>query len=576
MDDRVSNFWKLRSSGLLTEARLLFSQLEKASLPESVLALMNISLLRADQGPLVAEAELQKLEDQGLFGAAPDFQLYYQKACNSYAQGHYSQALEQLLKLGQPKDPWNRMMAMTTKLICLDCLGFEFDELANEIESEIKNCKEDALKVVAMPSYMGVRVRQFFRQGNWDSLFQLQVGSAWSQLTYFQSWVANIPYLDFSGLNTDSSTLIRNSLQKLTSEPDFYLRNYRLQTLVGRAYVAPKNTPTTWGDRADRLYLWTWRWLLAPTPSHAEALSMILMEFDGWNGQDVLTGLDAELVFSALEWIRLFEPRVKVRSAALYRRVQAPVAKRSPLFELEALWIEKAKAHLQMDQKSVIQLQSKILSHPLSKSKNLNFFKVWPEIENLIIQDNKNFQVDTDSGHLKSPHGNSLTSLPLARLMELLVRQQRVSFEDVLTVCFEINGFDPIVHDAKIQNLVMRAKTFLKSPRSLKTKDRWVFFEKPDSLKLSFQTRRYRLVLSSPAVARLQSERLKNERSLHVLLKKVPQLHGAWLTREDLGKALNIPKSTLNRYLQTWLRRNWLVRQGQGRAIRYQVSFWKD
>ncbi|RYZ89619.1 MAG: hypothetical protein EOP06_09090, partial [Proteobacteria bacterium] len=262
MDDRISLFWKLRSSGLVSEARLLLAKLEKTKLDEAELALMQNSLLRADRGAVVAEAALEKLEDRGIFSSAQQFQLHYQKACNSYAQGHYAEALEQLLKLGKPTDPWSRMMSLTTRLICLDCLGFEFEDLADEIKKELAKCKDPDLVAAAMPSYLGVKARQYFRAGQWQELFALKTESSWSQLVYFQSWVASLPLIDLTKLKKDPTTFVQQSLQKLTSDPDFYLRNYRLQTLVGRAYVAPKDTPTSWGDRADRLYLWTWRWLV--------------------------------------------------------------------------------------------------------------------------------------------------------------------------------------------------------------------------------------------------------------------------------------------------------------------------
>lgn len=585
MPERISEFWKLRSSGRLHEARLLLTELEKTPSLEPAdqadLALMRISFLRVDQGGLEAEKQLERLESQISFSPRHQFQLAYQKACNSLVQGHFSLALEHVLKAGPQQDPWNRLMALTTRLICLDNLGFDLSEVQNEVERELKQCSIPELKAAALPSFLGVKARACFRRGDWKELFSLAAPAPWSQVTYFQSWVASLPAFDFSKAKLNSASLInpasllQNSLRHLTSDADFYLRNYRLQTLVGRAYVAPQKTLSSWGDRADRLYLWTWRWLLDPSPSHAEALSMILAEFDDWNGQDVLTALDTELVRLSLEWLLLFEPRGRTRWSALLRRVNTPSSPRSPLFHLEDLWLKKAQTLMGRDSGHLKELESQISLHPLSSDPCLQYHRIQQELPLAHRSSLAQLIIDVESGRLEGPKGQKLRSLPLARLFELLHRQSRCSFAEALLICFEIPGYEPHLHDAKVQNLVVRARALIGSRQGLKTKDRWIFWEPTESIPLCFQTHRRPLPWSKSRSPQDKNERLRNERSLSLLLKKAAQLEGQWLGRVELEKALELPKSTLNRYLLEWIRRKWLIKKGRGRAIRYQVSFWQ-
>lgn len=555
----------------------MLAELE-ASAPEGAeaeLELMRISLLRAERGGAAAEARLLELERSGLFDRKKDFQFHYQRACNSVAQGHAAEALEHLLHAGPGHDPWSRMMALTTRLICLDNLGFPLEEARAAVERELADCEIPELKAAATPAYHGVLARELFREGRLEELMKIDAGGAWSQVRYFQSLIGSLPCFDFSSLSPNPARLIQESLHHLTSDADFYLRSYRLQTLTGRAFLAPQSTPTSWGDRADRLYLWTWRWLLEPTAARAEALSMILGEFDQWDGHDVLTALDHELVRLALGWLALFEPRARTRWAALLRRASASEHARGRLFQLEDLWLCLAQARLARDGAEARRLENEIANHPLGASRLVAYSRIEGELATALAPSEDALVVDVDSGRLHPPEGATLRSLPLARLIDLLAREGRSSFSQTLAVCFEIEGFEPEVHDAKIQNLVNRARQLLGSPRSLRTKDRWIFFEKAQAHPLRFRVHRAAVPLATPAASKKKTDRLRNERSLSVLLRKAPALEGRWVSRLELEQALDLPKSTLNRYLQIWLKRRWLSRQGRGRAIRYQLSFFE-
>jgi hypothetical protein len=303
---------------------------------------------------------------------------------------------------------------------------------------------------------------------------------------------------------------------------------------------------------------------------------MILAEFDGWDGQEVLSAMSGELVRQSLSWLSIFDSRVRTRWAALLRRVNSRRDELDwPLFRLEDLWREKIQARLSGEDAQVRRLQKLIAAHPLSGDATLEFSRVEEKIP-AAIEPKTAVTVDADSGRIQPIGGRALRSVPLARLFEVLVRDGRVSFEQALFISFEIAGFEPTVHDSKIQNLVSRGRDVLGSPKALRTKDRWIFLDKDFGHPLSLQVTRAGLPLSTPAQARTKGDRLRNERSLAVLLKKAAEFNGRSVSRAELETILDIPKSTLNRYLTTWLKRKWLTRQGNGRLIKYTLTFFES
>lgn len=567
-------FWIARSIGRLAESQELLEQIEKG-LGEDVkgedraeLALARNSLVRTRQGGVAAQNAFQEFENDGVFNGHKRFSYHYQRALNAFAQGLYSESLEWLLMAqNHCRNSWEKLSCLTTRLICLDNLNFPTESAWSDIESILPSCEVKELRNIVELILKGVHSRELFRQGQFVELVDAFEGNEWMQLSYFCSWVAALP---FAQVKKDG---IAQSLQRLTKDADFYLRNYRLQTLIGRLQQGPQKIPTTWGDRVERLYLWTWRWLADPSSHHAHALTSVLADFEDWNGLDVLTADEMSMTRNALFWILIYEPSLRTRFAGLLRRVQGTVSRESALFSYEALWIERTQAALQKDESGVALADRRLNAHVLHHTSDVNF-REWGNKLTSVNPVPVRILVDPESGEIRKDGERVVLSAPLARLIALLV-SQKVSFATALETGFEISPFDPVIHDAKVQNLVARARSLLEGIAEIKTKNRWILLDvAPDQIQVATLSSFRRLHLPPREERTPPAERVRNERSLSVLLKEAAQFRGRAFNRAELEKVLQIPKPTLNRYLKVWLERGWLQKNGNGPKTVYRITFF--
>ena len=304
------------------------------------LALRRNSLTRTERGGIEAERELKELEQSGVFGSGDKpFQYYYQRGLNLYVQGLHSQALEQFMQaLVRVNSPLEGLMAQSSRLLCLNNLGLPTARATKEMESLLLQHEKDEPEIVALTRriLLTERQREVFRLGEPSRLLSAMRGE-WSQAQYLAAWAAALPYVQVD------QEAITTSLDRLTKDVDFYLRTYRLQTLVGRAYHAALGVPVNWGDRCERLYLWTWRWLVEPSVAHTQALVAILTEIEAWDGLNVLSVDEMHMTRLALEWILLFEPSRRARWSALLRRLNAAGGEVPPLFAYEELWLRRTR-----------------------------------------------------------------------------------------------------------------------------------------------------------------------------------------------------------------------------------------
>jgi hypothetical protein len=569
MSGNASSFWHLRILGKISQARELFSRLGTEDPAEH--ALMRNSLTRAERGGRDAQAELNELDQAGLFKDGKPFQYFYQCALNFYAQGLYSHALEELImattKIGNALED---LMAHSMRLICLHNLNFDTGEAWIEMGACL--AKYDQLENRELAAFTRrivkvIHLRELFNDGQAAQVRVEFADGEWSQADYICSWVASLPYT-----RVDRS-VVQNSLERLTREADFYLRNYRLQTLVGRAYSSPAGSPVAWGDRFERLYLWTWRWLVDPSLAHAQALTAILMEVERWDGLDVLTHDEMHMARNAMNWLMLFEPVIRARFSVLLRRVNSTGAP-PPLFAYEDLWIQHTGARL--DGPSAAGLQKRIESHPLNVATDLAFGEACASLVPEAELGSPAFLVDGEAGQIYRRGKLVARSEPLAHLLAGLAPRGKLNFESALSACYGIQDFDPEIHGAKIQNLIVRARRLLGRSGRLTTKGAWIFLEmkKGTRLQAGRPAGRARLSLPPRQRAPAKAERRRNARSLEVLLKEASSLRDRDFTRADLERTLNIPKPTLTRYLKAWIDRKWITKSGSGRKVSYRITFF--
>jgi hypothetical protein len=575
----VERFWLLRSCGKIQEAKRCLEILRESPSPhlKADLALMQNSLTRHERGGREAQAEFKELEQAGVFGTRKWFQLLYQKALNSYAQGLYAEALEQLILARPLARAHEELIVDSTHLICLMDLGYAFAEELDELEKRLLKSGKSELDAQLYRSIRAsvesTRLRQKFQNGDFTGAATAPKRQAqeWSQVMYYRGWISALPYAD-----VDTSVL-EQALSHLTRDADFYLRSYRLQTLVGRVYQAVAPPRATWKERIDRLYLWTWRWIESPTLAHKQSLVAVISEIEKWDGRDVLTADDMQMVQNALEWILIFEPQKRTQWSAILRRTSSIRKNIAPLYHYERLCIQSVAASRKRADREKLEIEMQIAAHPLHRQPD---FKMFELSRKLITASRKStprfFTIDPDSGSIAYGNKRVATSLTLARLLEGLISEGKMRFSDAMLIAYQIQPYDSEIHDAKIQNLVMRLRKVLGTGVKLITRERWIFLDAPKGkLRVADVLARGRLPFEkSVRSEESREQRLRNERSLTLLLKEATSLKGRNFTRQDLENTLQIPKASLTRYLGVWMKRGWVVRSGSGRNVQYRVTFF--
>lgn len=608
--DLLGNAWSFRMDQRHTECRELVQELRVAlpvqpkavtlefleGLPEEEFLFycdflcLFASLQRADGFFSESEILLKLLNSVAhLRGNAP-FHLKFQSGLNALYRGDYSQGLE-LFLMARSTAPGieEKIYCLSNMLSCLESLGQSFDTVLDELRKHLDKI-EPAKMLGVREQFDMLQTRQAFRRGDFEQIFSGTQGTRVNQAYHFKFWCSELPYHRFF------LALTREEKEKyFTDNPHFLHKAYRTRTLQGVIHPddLDKFNPS---ELSDRIYLWTWRWLLDPENHSIEKVLVIL---ENGNLSELLQALsleDCHLVRNALLWMALLNPSQSTSLERLAKSVRPTQTYPHPLLEFEE-GVVTYLLKLRKKEDDAAKLFSKLKKNLLWENASLflcDLVESEPTqrrtraLDGLIERVQKATQEKKDfkKGQLYVDYSQSMLiwdggrkreiSEPLCFAVDLLKRKECVTFEEFLAVCFGLPRFDSFVHNAKVYNLLSRLKNALPKDVEVKTKNNriyvdgsWenvVFCEKEQAFEKVTRRQEWKFCLekSRPAVPRKSTSPSPSV----VLAEKGDN---ALMTRAELEKMIGKSRATASRILFEWLQEGYIKRVGKAKNTKYLV-----
>jgi len=514
------------------------------------------------------------------------FWLVFEEAIFAFRSGDFSTALDGFsLADGKARTPFEHLLIKINTACCLYTLGQAFTHALAECDFYLKQVEEQApashLNAIRNQK-SALEVFYQFRHGNIETILDSQIPQG-TPTDFLRAWCLQLPYQRFFQKNRLNEDELRFS-SSTCLEPA-----YRQRTLLGLIHPTDQNPPRL-SDWADRVYLWTWRWLAAPDSFSIEKVLANLAPLKQSTQLYLLSVEDKKLIRNALLWLGLFDSSSRRVLHSLLKLVEVSEISDHPLLESESLFIhywmslrdhqsEAAKDYLAALQESVLLNHRDLLfcdllsatlptSHPLhALSQRLKGFSKKQ------AQNRQSVLVDFSTGKITNfQTKEEVYSEPMVYAIEALIENGVASFEQLAAVSFGISTFDPVLHTTKIFNLISRMKEVFSPFISFKTKHRKVYAEG--------DFRQIQLKNAAPAERSLFSysnwrELIYERRVSHASVpeRRLQSIDSeAALSREQIQSLCRKSRATTGRLIQSWHKKGWVQKVGNARATRYRLS----
>lgn len=599
----LKNTWELRRSGELEKAYLSYRLLlEKISLRPEVFekdfsqlseeaakcGILYCSLLRA-QGSLDKSNELllKVSQDQKWDSLSYPFDFNFESGLNNLISGNWSTALDYFVRAHKQSGAnFDKMNCLINILLCLENLGLPFNHTLTEIKELLNSDK--TLK--GRDQILCFETRQLFRSGEIDRLFK-QLGELKEksgQIEYYQLWLSALPYHIHSG-SMDAN------LEKFVTGGSYLInRSFRQRTLKGLLHPQDEKALKA-SDWADRLYLWTWKWLENSDKMSIEKVFSLFENYRLEKLEKEFTTEDRQMVINSLLWITLFNKRAGFSPLQIVDRLEAQKLDWFAIFEVEFLLIHyflalkegkktQAEDYLASLQSSVVFNNGQFIFKKLTDGKlpkgTLQQLQQRLKVFNVVAGQTKfDHLVDLESCRINSIKTKaSVISEPLCRTLELLRSREYIECAELLEKAFGIRGFDSFIHQPKINNLIARTKKILGDGFQFKVKDSKVFASGPWHT-IQFIGNQKASIISASGSALSTffkgdisaiGEPLTEDVEFVQALEALKGLD--WFSREMLERKLARPRSTVNRWLKYWLKVGKISKTGNARNTQYRFG----
>ena len=581
--------WDFRNSQNLAKADEFYQKIRRANMAQTTqnpyadiqLSILKASLLRA-QGEIVpANTVLDQVKtDCERHGFQPTDHYYLQKGLNLFYEGYFPSALEFFIQCDKvTQDEKIRTMALGNQLLCLDNLNLSGEAVYKKLLKQKDKIDAEYFERTITPSLESYWGRQLLHQGRIAKLLDLpKTESVW-QLQWLQLWAAHLPYVKSTPEQQDAATI--------ASSARLLWKNYRLKTILMESrYDSAEQVKIS--EKIDRLYLWTWRWLVNPDTVDASVYIECWNEIEPHAICSKSTSEDLVLIRLCLRWARLFNPQWQNAtfdwlSKSLPGNLVSP-----PLFELEGKILDYLEAVQGKKRSVAARIKKELAGNSLFNSRELRFKEILDPgktksdlstiVERLSDKNkkpvrSKDLTIDLANSSWKKD-GESGVSAPVCKLIYLMSQKNVITFAEVLHEAFDIPYYESDVHNAKVMNLLTRVRKLLPKQVALFTRQEKIYVES-DTLKVKFHRPSKELVL--PLAPFLSSPCIKQNQN-HLDRWIQPRiLMNYWnaessFSRQDLQDKLKLSKASANRLLTRWCNEGFLQSQNIGRSTSYRID----
>lgn len=551
------------------------------------IVLLGASLSRADGDPATAAAAISDVARHIARAGYPlPFQMRFQEGLTSLVAGDHSGAMDRfLLARAAATTDADRIYAIANVVLCLENLGLPYDRALAEWRSLCARLPPGKL-AGPRAALDALERRVAFRAGDLRRAIRAGAPEPGTQSDHYRLWAAELPYHRFFRVGSPGG-----KEAYLFSKRRIYERGYRLRTLEG---IVHPDDIARYRDTelADRLYLWTWRWLADPEAFPITRVLALVESVDLAALSTRLTLEDGEMLRNALLWLGLFTPPCLPVARRLARKIAPAGARGYPLLAFERGLVEYAIALVEGRAAHGRAALAFLRRSPLWRSKDVKLVELaralaerrpvrWPPLQGLGERLARRaglagapppdaLIVDPDALRV-SRGGASVVSEPLCRALLVLRERRVVACEELALACFGIHRYDAFIHGARVFNLLARLRPLLPAGLRVRTKAGKVYAEgdwekivvQGDGAPGSHPAWRA-LLAQDPALAPAPS-------SAPTPAALAAAARGKPMTRRELERLLGKSRSSANRLLAEWLASGVIRRVGKARRTRYEV-----
>jgi hypothetical protein len=570
------------------------------------LRLLEASLLRARGHAEEFHVRLEAICIDSKLEPELPIALYYERGLHYYMKKRYVEACEDFLNYARAvKETARELAAYLNAFFCMDSLGYDGVRIQNEIETRlslVKDSDEAPLPQIRRQWYGHLLQEKFF-SGNFAELKERarsEGTQSFDSPKYFFLWTQMLPWMPNEARVNESEVIAQISAYQ-------YQKTFRIRTLLRTLDPADKSEVSS-GDLIDRLYLWTWDYLVSGekvTPDHILDQLQKLFEIED------LKSLSARLSCLALismSWLEFLDS--EVQRNAQWKRVRETLSAKahgSMLLDLERHLQDFVRAFYGTSRDAAIQVYERMLA--LDPSAEVPFtlvarslltdrglspvFEKWKEwIEYSLkseVTSDRSVSLAVDLRHwslvsYSSGKAKRIVSQSLCEAIVLLKEKKSVSLAEFALNCFGIRKWDPVIHFQRLFNLQARLRRILPEGLSVHTRDGrvhvsgdWdnVLVERGHPLlsRLRFK----KSWVGNSGIHRSRSIRKTRSLSDQTAFVLLEQLNPDRLyRREELETILGGSKATTVRRINDLVDGGKLLRSGSARATRYQVLSKKD
>jgi hypothetical protein len=468
-------------------------------------------------------------------------------------------------------------------LFCLKSLELPYEKTLKDFEECLALYKNKAEIPGILTQYQSFTLRRLLQAGelkNFDSFVAKEIG----QPLFQKLWFYRLPYHRY---HRDIGGDIEGML---TSQAHFFQKYYRVRTLQSVMHPEDKSE-TRLSDLVDRLYLWTWDWLVQPEERRLVRVMSTLAQIRKSGNFHLMTAEDYQLLSLAMGWIGLFDSQTEAGFNSFLSAVSPEARKKFfPLFELEQLAQSTFRALRDGEVEAAEDFRLAAKAHTLFGRKDLFFaqllrLKAAPGLEKLMDSLRRIsppeqaheawLEVDLRFWTISAPGKKSkIESEPMARAFRLLSGKGQVEAMEFNQFCFGNRSYDPATHLPKVYNLLARMKKLLPEGVFLRQKGGIISVSQPlkgihftGDLTLADRIRVTAEAQGAQFKERIHPAREKNHGFLETLLK----LEAHSFTRGELESRLGISRASCNRLICAWESRGLVRAKGGGRSTNYQI-----
>lgn len=466
----------------------------------------------------------------------------FQRGLNHFHRDEIDLAFEHFVRTRKlAETPFHSLAATFNLMACAEDLGVLVD--GGEFQKEFEKLSPTERQILN-EQYLGYCARGCFRKHKLEELVHVcQEPELSGQSLYYVCYLLELPYLNLKE-KVNGAERLREKL--LLQSQEQYQMRFSINTLLG--FLEGENDKETRSSLiSERLYLWTWRWIVKPDENLLEKIKCFLKKV---HLESRRRSLDDQIQISlALRWLRLFGVPL---SAGLKKMILSTKNIDSTLFQT---YFFESQTIDQIENKEAVKLKG-YFENPLIKGLLRPM-----QIESL---ESTRIRVSWQNFTIQVPGNQMIQDEVLTKFICLYFERPLVPSTLVANEILEIKEFDEFVHGNRLAKFILKINRDLKSFLKVSKKGNYLYLKGNwDLIDISEPWKHYKVVQN---VFRPQE---KLEISTPFLSDEVSVTD--MFSRTQLQIMLGVGKTQSTVLIKHWLNEGKIEVSGKGKKTLYKI-----